>query len=90
MQHFPGHAARAVASQECDHRGDCHGQSGELLGAHRVGESVTEMIQGYTIARGLETTDAELIDSIPPPPTLSETMHEALLATYELLVVQRG
>ena len=60
------------------------------MGAHRVGESVTEMIQGYTIARGLETTDAELIDSIPPPPTLSETMHEALLATYELLVVQRG
>lgn len=45
------------------------------MGAHRVGESVTEMIQGYTIARGLETTDAELTDSIPRPPFLSETPH---------------
>jgi dihydrolipoamide dehydrogenase len=57
--------------------------SGELLGAHMVGEEVTEMIQGYTIARGLETTEAELIESILPHPTMSEAMHEAVLAAYE-------
>lgn len=57
--------------------------SGELLGAHMVGEEVTEMIQGYVIARGLETTEAELIDSILPHPTMSEAMHEAVLAAYE-------
>ena len=57
--------------------------SGELLGAHMVGEEVTEMIQGYVIARGLETTEAELIDSILPHPTMSEAMHEAVLAACE-------
>ena len=57
--------------------------SGELLGAHMVGEEVTEMIQGYAIARGLETTEAELIDSILPHPTMSEAMHEAVLAAYD-------
>ena len=57
--------------------------SGELLGAHMVGEEVTEMIQGYAIARGLETTEAELIESILPHPTMSEAMHEAVLAAYE-------
>jgi dihydrolipoamide dehydrogenase len=56
--------------------------SGELLGAHMVGEEVTEMIQGYAIAQGLETTEAELIDSILPHPTMSEAMHEAVLAAY--------
>ncbi len=47
-----------------------------------VGEEVTEMIQGYVIARGLETTEAELIESILPHPTMSEAMHEAVLAAY--------
>ncbi|WP_282374910.1 dihydrolipoyl dehydrogenase [Pseudomonas sp. PS01302] len=56
--------------------------TGELLGAHMVGEEVTEMIQGYAIARGLETTEAELIESILPHPTMSEAMHEAVLAAY--------
>jgi len=58
-------------------------ESGELLGAHMVGEEVTEMIQGYAIARGLETTEAELIESIVPHPTMSEAMHEAVLSAYE-------
>ena len=58
-------------------------KSGELLGAHMVGEEVTEMIQGYAIARGLETTEAELIESILPHPTMSEAMHEAVLAAYD-------
>ncbi|WP_034294830.1 dihydrolipoyl dehydrogenase [Herbaspirillum sp. RV1423] len=57
--------------------------SGELLGAHMVGEEVTEMIQGYTIARQLESTEAELMETIFPHPTVSETMHEAVLAAYD-------
>ena len=47
------------------------------LGAHMVGAEVTELIQGYTIAKTLETTEAELIRTIFPHPTLSETMHES-------------
>ncbi|MGE3783213.1 MAG: dihydrolipoyl dehydrogenase, partial [Alphaproteobacteria bacterium] len=57
-------------------------KTGELLGAHMVGAEVTELIQGYTIAKTLETTEAELIRSIFPHPTLSETMHEAVLDAY--------
>jgi dihydrolipoamide dehydrogenase len=53
-----------------------------LLGAHMVGAEVTELIQGYTIAKTLETTEAELMDTIFPHPTLSETMHESVLAAY--------
>ncbi|SDO44761.1 dihydrolipoyl dehydrogenase [Pseudomonas jinjuensis] len=56
--------------------------SGELLGAHMVGEEVTEMIQGYAIGRELETTEAELMATIFPHPTQSEAMHEAVLAAY--------
>ncbi len=58
-------------------------QTGELLGAHMVGAEVTEMIQGYTIARTLESTKAELIHTIFPHPTISETMHEAVLDAYK-------
>ena len=56
--------------------------TGELLGAHMVGAEVTEMIQGYVIARTLETTEQELINSVFPHPTVSETMHEAVLDAY--------
>jgi len=56
--------------------------SGELLGAHMVGDEVTEMIAGFAMAQGLETTEAELIAAIMPHPTLSESMHEAVLAAY--------
>jgi dihydrolipoamide dehydrogenase len=56
--------------------------TGELLGAHMVGAEVTELIQGYAIAKSLETTEAELIRTIFPHPTLSETMHEAVLDAY--------
>ena len=59
------------------------GKTGELLGAHMVGAEVTEMIQGYTIARTLETTEAELINTVFPHPTVSETMHEAVLDAYK-------
>ncbi len=55
-------------------------RTGELLGAHMVGAEVTEMIQGFTIARTLEATEAELVHTVFPHPTISEAMHEAVLA----------
>jgi dihydrolipoamide dehydrogenase len=55
-------------------------ETGELLGAHMVGAEVTELIQGYAIAKTGELTDAELASTIFPHPTLSEMMHEAVLA----------
>jgi dihydrolipoamide dehydrogenase len=57
-------------------------KTGELLGAHMVGAEVTELIQGYGIAKTLESTEAELIHAIFPHPTLSEMMHEAVLDAY--------
>ena len=57
-------------------------KTGELLGAHMVGAEVTELIQGYTIARTLETTEAELMHTVFPHPTLSEMMHESVLDAY--------
>ncbi len=56
--------------------------TGELLGAHMVGAEVTEMIQGYAIARTLETTEQELMHTVFPHPTVSETMHESVLDAY--------
>jgi dihydrolipoamide dehydrogenase len=57
-------------------------KTGEMIGAHMVGAEVTEMIQGYVIARTLETTEAELMETVFPHPTVSETMHEAVLDAY--------
>jgi dihydrolipoamide dehydrogenase len=57
-------------------------KSGELLGAHMIGAEVTEMIQGYAVARTLETTEVELMHTVFPHPTVSETMHEAVLDAY--------
>jgi dihydrolipoamide dehydrogenase len=57
-------------------------KTGELLGAHMVGAEVTELIQGYIVARTLETTEAELMETVFPHPTLSEMMHEAVLDAY--------
>ena len=56
--------------------------TGELLGAHMIGAEVTELIQGYVVGKTLETTEAELMSSIVPHPTLSEMMHESVLAAY--------
>ena len=56
--------------------------SGALVGAHMVGPEVTEMIQGYAIAMELETTEAELMHTIFPHPTISESMHESVLAAF--------
>ena len=57
-------------------------ETGELLGAHMIGAEVTELIQGYAIAKTMETTEAELMHTIFPHPTLSEMMHESVLAAY--------
>jgi len=57
-------------------------KTGELLGAHMIGAEVTEMIQGYGIARTLETTEVELMRAVFPHPTISESMHEAVLDAY--------
>ncbi len=57
-------------------------QTGELLGAHMIGTEVTELIQGFTIAKTMEATEAELIESIFPHPTLSEMMHESVLDAF--------
>jgi dihydrolipoamide dehydrogenase len=57
-------------------------KTGELLGAHMIGAEVTELIQGYTIGKTLETTEAELMDTVFPHPTLSEMMHESVLGAY--------
>lgn len=57
-------------------------KTGELLGAHMVGAEVTEMIQGYVVGKTLETTEAELMHTVFPHPTISEAMHEAVLDAY--------
>ncbi len=57
-------------------------KTGALLGAHMIGAEVTEMIQGYAIARTLETTELELMHTVFPHPTISETTHEAVLDAY--------
>ncbi|HIJ43222.1 MAG: dihydrolipoyl dehydrogenase [Rhodospirillales bacterium] len=59
------------------------GASGELLGAHMIGAEVTELIHGFTIARTMEATEAELMRTVFPHPTLSETMHESVLDAFQ-------
>ena len=57
-------------------------KTGELLGAHMVGAEVTELIQGFVIAMGLETTEEDLMHAVFPHPTLSEMMHESVLDAF--------
>jgi dihydrolipoamide dehydrogenase len=57
-------------------------KTGRLLGAHMIGAEVTELIQGFVVAKNCETTEAELMNTIFPHPTLSETMHESVLDAY--------
>jgi len=56
--------------------------TGELLGAHMMGAEVTELIQGFVIAKTLESTEADLMHTVFPHPTLSEMMHESVLDAY--------
>jgi dihydrolipoamide dehydrogenase len=57
-------------------------KTGELLGAHMIGAEVTELIQGFAIAKTGELTEQELMHTVFPHPTLSEMMHESVLAAY--------
>jgi dihydrolipoamide dehydrogenase len=59
-----------------------HAESGALLGAHIVGPEATELIHGFALALGLETTEAELMATVFPHPTISESMHESVLAAH--------
>ncbi len=58
-------------------------KTGELLGAHMIGAEVTELIQGYTIGKTAELVEVDFMESVFPHPTLSEMMHESVLAAYE-------
>ena len=60
--------------------------TGELLGAHMIGAEVTELIQGFTIARTLECTEADLAHTVFPHPTLSEMMHESVLDALDRVI----
>lgn len=61
-------------------------KTGELLGAHMIGAEVTELIQGFVIAKTLEATEEELIHTIFPHPTLSEMMHESTLDSLSRVI----
>lgn len=61
-------------------------KTGELLGAHMIGAEVTELIQGYVVARQGELTEGELMETVFPHPTLSEMMHESVLAAYDRVI----
>jgi dihydrolipoamide dehydrogenase len=63
-----------------DHR------TGELLGAHLIGSEVTEMIHSFALAKTLETTEADMMHTVFPHPTLSEMIHEAVLNSQGLTI----
>ena len=82
---FPLYAnGKAIAINETDGfiKTVVDSKTGELLGAHMIGAEVTEMIQGLAIARTLEATEAELIHTIFPHPTVSESIHESVLDVF--------
>jgi len=55
---------------------------GELLGCHIIGHDATELIAEVVSARTLETTGHEIMESIHPHPTLSESIMEATRVAY--------
>jgi dihydrolipoamide dehydrogenase len=52
-------------------------QFGELLGAHMIGENVTELLSELVLARNVEATEDEIIEAMHPHPTMSEAVMEA-------------
>ncbi|HEX7009364.1 MAG TPA: dihydrolipoyl dehydrogenase [Phycisphaeraceae bacterium] len=59
---------------------------GEILGAHMIGDNVTELIAELGLAKRLEATASEIIDTIHAHPTLSEAVHEAALGTQNRMI----
>ncbi len=57
-------------------------KTGEILGAHLIGNEVTELIHSISIAKTLESTEEEIIKSVFPHPTISEAIHESVLAAF--------
>jgi dihydrolipoamide dehydrogenase len=57
-------------------------KTGELLGAHMIGAEVTELIQGYVVGKTAELVEEDFINTVYPHPTLSEMMHESVLAAF--------
>jgi len=57
-------------------------KTGELLGAHMIGAEVTELIQGYTVGKTAELVEQDFVNTVYPHPTLSEMMHESVLAAF--------
>ncbi len=55
---------------------------GEWLGTHMIGYNVTEMIAETVVARKLETTYHEVLNSIHPHPTISESVKDAIEVAY--------
>ena len=60
--------------------------TGELLGAHMIGAEVTELIQGYTVGKTAELVESDFMQTVYPHPTLSEMMHESVLAAYDKVI----
>lgn len=60
--------------------------TGELLGAHMIGDEVTELIQGYVVAKTMEATEEDIINTVFPHPTLSEMMHESVLDAFDRVI----
>jgi dihydrolipoamide dehydrogenase len=83
-----------IASGKATANGDTDGfiklifdaKYGELLGGHMVGDGVTDMIAELVVARRLETTGHEMIKSVHPHPTLSESIMEAAAAAYDEVI----
>lgn len=59
---------------------------GEILGAHFIGDNVTEMISEIVVAKKLESTGKEIIKSIHPHPSMSEAVMEAAAAAYDEVI----
>ena len=80
---FPGNG-KAIAMGETEGfvKTVFDAKTGELLGAHMIGAEVTELIQGFTIGKTAELVEADFIQTVFPHPTLSEMMHESVLAAY--------
>tara|TARA_Y100001960_G_scaffold328644_1_gene417974 strand:+ start:693 stop:2087 length:1395 start_codon:yes stop_codon:yes gene_type:complete len=57
-------------------------ENGELIGAHLVGPEVTELISVYSLAIKLEATELDLINTVFPHPTISESLHESVLDAF--------
>jgi dihydrolipoamide dehydrogenase len=80
---FPGNG-KAIAMGETEGfvKTVFDAKTGELLGAHMIGAEVTELIQGYVVGKTAELVEQDFIDTIYPHPTLSEMMHESVLAAF--------